>query len=40
MNVKTKYDNDSKRNISLNSSTRGIYGKDYKKKKEKECCLK
>ena len=38
MNGNKKYDNDSKRNISLNSSTRGIYGKDYKTKREIKCC--
>ena len=38
MNEKKKLNDDSKKNISLNSSTRGIYGKDYKKKKEIKCC--
>ena len=38
MNGNKKYDNDSKRNISLNSSTKAIYGKDYKKKREIKCC--
>ena len=38
MNGNKKYDNDSKRNISLNSSTRGIHGKEYKKKREIKCC--
>ena len=39
MNGKEKLNsNNSKRNISLNSSTKGIYGKDYKKKKEIKCC--
>ena len=38
MNEKKKFGKNSRENISLNSSTKGIYGKDYKKQKVIKCC--